>query len=107
MYTNSLFWEVWKLPVYRNDVLTWRLCSQARLESEVTLQLNLIKRQQQEIERKKQDLLERQSGLRQETVRPELLLELFQFQQLAGDVKRCNEREDGKQAVWENKSGRT
>ncbi|XP_060780578.1 coiled-coil domain-containing protein 172 [Neoarius graeffei] len=42
------------------------LDEKARLESEVMLQLNLIKRQHHEIEKTKADLLERQTGLRQE-----------------------------------------
>ncbi|XP_026795316.3 coiled-coil domain-containing protein 172 [Pangasianodon hypophthalmus] len=45
------------------------LDEKAQLESEITLQLNLIKRQQQEIEKKKEDLLEQQNGLRQEMER--------------------------------------
>ncbi|XP_053476331.1 coiled-coil domain-containing protein 172 isoform X2 [Ictalurus furcatus] len=45
------------------------LDEKARLESETTLQLHLIKRQQREIQKKKEDLLERQKGLRQDRER--------------------------------------
>lgn len=77
------------------------LCSQARLESEVMLQLNLIKRQHHEIEKTKADLLERQTGLRQELVRTEFLLELLQYQQFVAIIAWNGETgsEAGKQAV--------
>lgn len=69
-----------------------RLCLQAQLESEVTLQLTMIKRQQQEIEKKKEDLLKQQNGLRQEMVRPELLLGFFHFRQFVACMKKYNRK---------------
>ncbi|KAF7710851.1 coiled-coil domain-containing protein 172 isoform X1 [Silurus meridionalis] len=45
------------------------LDEKAQLEAEMMLQLNVIKRKQQEIQKKKEELLEQQNGLRQEMAR--------------------------------------